>query len=491
MIENKSQTIFWILLIAIVATVAYEVFVANSINYHMSDAYYYIAVAESFMRNGHFSDLTVIPPGAPVTPQNGIVFVHIALIALGVDDPATRLIVVECILLVNLVLILFMLQMIAKRLEIGQIAARLLLVSFALSYYIYAYWVAPLNDGFFASATFGIAVLTLRLNTGQTTQRAGLWAGLIVLAVLIGQFRLQGISVLLAAAAAFLRTNRRLVPAVSFILLSVVSYAAVVTIMVATIQDYSMLRQFTVYGLSKFSIQGLTQWLIILLDDAIPSAFLNFPAARLGDGLFYWVRVVFSMSVLISMLAAIYYYIRKPRFTQIFLLLNVFITIVILFAFQVIDRYFYIAVPILWLLFISHLPQKGNIQVIAASIALLIAIASFGGRLALQDISYVKNQNNLTGFEQAVAGRNIRLISEEPRITYFLFNRPSLISDSDVNSGDYVVVIGQPAFLNQVISRLQSRFETVEIKPMNLKWDLLYSVPGLDSESFLIHVGHE
>jgi hypothetical protein len=486
--RTNSQLLFWMLLTGVVAVAAYEIFVAHSINYRMSDAYYYSAVAEGFIKTGYFSDYTLAPKGAPVTPQNGIVFVHAGLIALGVTDQATRLIVIESILLVNLLLILYLLQKIAMSLDIGIVAVRLLLASFAFSYYIYAYWVAPLNDGFFASALYALIVLTLRLNTAPPTTRAWTWGGLFVLAAVIGEFRLQGISILLAAAAAFWLTSRRFWPAMGFILLAVVSYTVVAMVMVVTIQDFTMIKQFTAYSVSKYTVEGFIQWLVILVDDAIPSALLNFPAARLGDGILYWLRAGFSIAVLVSILAATIFYIKRPRFIQLLLLLNVLLTIGTLFAFQVIDRYFYISIPILWLLFVSHMPRRRNLQILAASAALALTMGSFVGRIALRDVSFVSNQVNLQAFDRAVAGRDYKLISEEPRITYFLFNRPSLVSDSDVQGGDNVVAIGQPAFVAQIVSRLQSRFETIEVTSMNLKWDLLYSVPGLDSESILIRV---
>ena len=71
-------------------------FLSNKIYLIGSDAYYYMAIADSFVESGNLLDLTSYPTQLLKTPQNGVVFVHVLLSWLGLG-PEARLVGISII----------------------------------------------------------------------------------------------------------------------------------------------------------------------------------------------------------------------------------------------------------------------------------------------------------------------------------------------------------------------------------------------------------
>ena len=75
-----------IILSVFISVYSFYFFIANKIFLVGSDAFYYMSIADSLIKQGEFKDITTIPNTSVATPQNGIVIIHVVLSLLGLSN---------------------------------------------------------------------------------------------------------------------------------------------------------------------------------------------------------------------------------------------------------------------------------------------------------------------------------------------------------------------------------------------------------------------
>lgn len=87
---SSFKSLVFFLLCACLSVISFRTFLSNHYNLVGSDIYYYLSAADSLLEFGKLQDLTLDPPAAVITPQNGIVFI-MALLKLSSMEPGSIL----------------------------------------------------------------------------------------------------------------------------------------------------------------------------------------------------------------------------------------------------------------------------------------------------------------------------------------------------------------------------------------------------------------
>jgi len=127
-------------------------FIANRTFLIGSDAFYYMAIADSLLQSGEFKDITEIPSIGVKTPQNGVVLIHIVLSLLGIS-PKGHIYIIVILNYALYVSAVYPLYKIGKSVGLKTESYPLLaLISVYLgAWHIYRINLLAINDGIFNS----------------------------------------------------------------------------------------------------------------------------------------------------------------------------------------------------------------------------------------------------------------------------------------------------------------------------------------------------
>lgn len=117
MTNNYKKIIIIITLLLNVSFFVY--YTANSDINPSADAFYYLALADSFHNGTGFADITNDPPQPIYTPQNGIAFIHILLQAIGLHGADSRLLAIKFINYLGFLLLIYIFYNVFKQLKVS------------------------------------------------------------------------------------------------------------------------------------------------------------------------------------------------------------------------------------------------------------------------------------------------------------------------------------------------------------------------------------
>ena len=468
MFVNLNRSYFIAIIIIVSFGLYLNFYIFGGLNYVQSDAYYYISLSRSLIENGSLFDLTSNPIGPPLTPQNGIVFINSFLIKLGIDNTELLLYIVSTILYLNLLFIFYLLYGILISLNVSNGISLIVILSFSLTYYFYGFWLAPLNDGFFASLSLLMIYIILKYRNKELSKTT-LYLSAIVIGLLISNFRIQGIFVFLSIGFSYLVLYKDYKKALLFLLISILGYFSMTIITRVFITDFSFINGFSKDLLTRYNVEFFYNQLNEFLDSVFFNVIFSMSVENVKS--FLPIIVVKTLSIIILLLIIIIFLYAwyKKNFNEVLLSSYILLSFLSVLLFYVIDRYFYIAMPLIILLFVSVLNNYKRFQMIMVLLFFLISLLSISARVIYKNDMGMQNKKSMSVLNQLLKDEDV-LIGENSRVTYFLFNRSNNKNFEQIklNNSKAIFVSGRDTFIKDNIKKIDKRFQIINIKNLNL-----------------------
>ena len=458
-----NEKLYWILITCTVTTISFYFFGISGYNYFFSDVYVYLSYAESLHNIGYIRDLTTNPSSAPVTTQNGIVLIFTLLDNLT-DNMMMKMQIVSFLLTINLIVCYLLIYKIGLLLDISKNVLYVLIIGLVFSFYFYAYYIAPMNDGFYISLFLLSLYLFLKLSIENNKIY---WALLFIISVVVPMFRLQGLVVYIAAFLTILIIQKKYKNSIFIFFYIILGFISVKIFMNLLINDTSGLEE-----LSKLSIiyhwDTLQDSLIGVLNNAIPSMFLNFPALRINSEIFFYIKIIFS-SVIIILLLIVLFKSFKNRNSMIFMITMIifgnFAALILLNV--ILDRYIYINAVLIILVFLFYM--KKEYQMYIAISFLIFSLFTFSLRLYYKQYDSSNITKNINYIKDNYKSYN--LISEFPRKTYFYLNKASIEDIQYIDSKtNIILIIGTKEYIRHKLDKINKIFNIVKKDYIKLYW---------------------
>jgi len=329
---------YWLCIIGLVSAISFYFFWISGFNYFFDDVYAYLSYSESLYHFGYVKDLTTIPSTAPVTTQNGVVLLY-TLLNYVTNDMLTRMQIISFILTINLMICYLLIYKIGLLLNISKNVLYVLILAFVFNFYFYGYYITPTNDGFYVSLFLFSLYLSLRLFIKNNTNY---WIILLIIALLVPIFRIQGLVVYIATLISFFIIQKEYKKSFIIFIYIILSFLTVKFSIKLLFDDISGLEK-----LSKiiifYHLETFYHSFKKILANAIPSIFLNFPASHFHSDTFVYIKILFSTLVLIFLIAIFIKSFKKKNAIIFTIVLIIFGNFAVLILFNVIiDRYIYI-----------------------------------------------------------------------------------------------------------------------------------------------------
>lgn len=485
-IFKKENKIYLFLVGFVFVFMFFKIVFIDRLDLNLSDAYYYISLARSLIESGWLYDLTTKPAGPPLTPQNGIVFIYAFFMNLGLHDFATLLMVVEFLLFFVLLALFVLIYKISELQKIDSKVNYLFLLYLSLNFYLYAYWASPVNDGFFALITYLVLyIIFLHNNNFMRRENLSIFFLLLVLSLILSVFRLQGFIVFIAIAGAFLFIKKDIFSTLFFTALFVAGYFFMSYVTKITINDFSFIDSFSTRILDSYSFTFFQSQLIDFLEYVIPSVVFGFPAYHVNNALGVAPSIVFSLVTLGYIIFIFMKSFLKKDFIGFVFSSYILLDFLSVLFFQVVDRYFFISLPLIIFLILRDL---SNIKYQKVFLYLLIVFILIGlvARFLNEDRSYIYNEISTTKLTEIIGSNDYYVSSNEHRRVYYLTGKPSITDLSLLENGDVLVVLGSDDFVSKTIDDVVSKYPDSTLRAIDARWDLSYHLNGLDSEAVIV-----
>jgi hypothetical protein len=477
MLDSKK---IWIVLFLLVFSISYYLFFRSGFIYYMSDVYVYLAYAESLYDKGVISDMVFDPPDPPITTQNGIVLIY-SILRYFVEDMVMRVHIVSTILTFNLFVIFIAIYKIALLLKIDKITIFYLLFAFAFAFYFYGYFVSPTNDGLYASLSLIAIYYVIKI---FEENKKSYYSILILIALLAPLFRIQFLVVYIAALISSLLIMKQYKISLFMFLLVLIGYGSISINSYLLIENFSGLRDVpSKLIFANFNLETIGYALFELVNTAIPSAFLNFPATRLASGLLTLIKVTFSLFVIGANVLIFVNSLRNKNFIRLFISLFIIGSFAVPLIFNVIiDRYIYLSVPLLILLATSYVKKIHHYKIFLFLLIANFSIFSF--RLYYKSYDFNTIIKNTQFLNENI--EHFSLISQIPRRTYFYLNKPSVNNYRLFKENSKIIIIGEDIFIQEKLKKLEILFEILNRKALPLRWP----VQNTEVNTIEIEVGY-
>jgi len=193
---------------ALLALYGLGYFFWNEIYLIGGDKYYYMSIADGFLRDGSLKDWTVEPAGRIVTPKIGAAFLYALLFKLGLSRAGAVFFLVFFNFALH-VLSVVPLNALMKRAGLAGPGARIAVIAAYLgSWHILRMQLNPINDGIFDAFSL-LLVLLIVLGLERGGPRAP-WnvPSILVLTVFLSLFEIHGMIILIAGILAGFLTGR-------------------------------------------------------------------------------------------------------------------------------------------------------------------------------------------------------------------------------------------------------------------------------------------
>ncbi len=444
------------LLILFVSCLSYYYVIGRSANYGLSDAYYYSSIAESVFQGHGFYDITFEPKQPVVTPQNAIVFIHMGLMACGLESPGDRFIVLNAINYVCFFLFLWIcFKILDKTVGSSRLSAAIV-ASIVLSLHFYIFFLQPINDGIFTLLAMNAVYLILTINENY-------WRNVLCLflvAILIMHFRLQGLLIFGTAAVCSL-INRNLKSAVIFLLMCVIA--------VSSIMILSSVLNINSIGINSVSQQIIQNYTLNDFVQGVVGVFANgFPGLFWGAGTqLEWAGLLFFLVMVVIVVRMIQKGLYKDLNIQFLFLYSAFVIGFVLFFNYFSPRLFATILIPLWVIVIKSVNDiKISGMIIGINIFIIMCILLY--RFFFWDINYDLNLQNSKQFLAQDYG-NYDLVSQDHRKMYFFMGKRSLKSLAQIKNGK-TLLVGTEEFVAKKIDIIK-RFKHVdEIVLLPYEW---------------------
>lgn len=464
--NNVTINKYWISIFLLVSIISFYYFGITGYIYYFNDVYAYLSYAENFYNQGYIYDITTLPGTAPITPQNGIVLIYAGL-RLFTEDILSIVQIVIGLLTINLIFIFYIIYKIGKLLEIEENILRLFIISLVFSFYFYAYYVTPTNDGFYISLFLLSIYLILKLIQENGQESKKYWIYLFFISITVPLFRLQGMIEIIASVIVFTLVQKNYKKAFFSFLLLISAFISVRVIVYFLINDFSGLEKLS-ENLVIYNIENLTNSIKALLSEVIPSMYLNFQSDYLTSSLLVTVKYIASFVILVYTIFIFFKSFLDKNAKIFFLILIIFGNYGALILFNVmVDRYIYINGTLLSLIILYYL--KYQYRKYFVFLLIFLSLLTFSARFFYKDFPKNEIINNIEYISKTYKEYN--LITESNRHFYFYLKKPTIIDFKYIDISLPIILIGESKFVENKIKEIENNYNlSYEKKNLSIYW---------------------
>ena len=225
MINNYRK----ILIISLLINVTFFVYYLINSDINPSiDAFYYLAVADSFHNGTGLSNITTNPPQPIYTPQNGIVFIHVLLQSIGFHGADSRLLAIKLINYLGFLLLIYIFYIIFKQLKISPELTFLSIGILLSGAHFFKTINQPLNEGIWCVLTAIVLYLAISNDNKESLLKI---AAIALSGIVLVNFRLNGPIIILSIAFTYVLL-RKFKKSLIYFIIFIMSYVSLYIILI-------------------------------------------------------------------------------------------------------------------------------------------------------------------------------------------------------------------------------------------------------------------
>lgn len=485
---DKKTVIFTnIFIVILVVSISSYLLFYNSFIYGLSDAYYYSSIAEGYFKYGVFFDNTGMQRGI-VSIQNGIVFIHIIMIKLGLDNVIDRLNILSLFnILITIVTVFFIKNILHNIFELSKKYSFYVVLILCLTPEFYTTMLQPINDVYFIflSILFIYVVFDIEIDYKY---RIFL---LVLISLVINHFRIQGIFLFLSIIISniYLKNYNKSIFQFFLILLSLLSVKIVNYLY---INDFSQIEKLNNMVFESFNLYEMWSNFLNIINYTLP--LLVFSTSKFSE----YYSFIFYIVVLFVLYFGVLSFKNKDE-KRIFLFLLVSMNVALLTIFLVQEPRYLIAVYpfIIYVLFLHMNKEILGRSFVTILICILVMRFYFAETENTLDrnlninfnVDYSINKENRIKLLNQIEENDFDIVSENNRVTYFLFKQNVRY---DFIQKDEFLYIGEENQLNILLGYLKNQkgYKIKNIVKTQLKF-LIKNGLKPDSEGFIIRLEKE
>ncbi len=459
MTNNYKKIIIIITLLLNVSFFVY--YTANSDINPSADAFYYLALADSFHNGTGFADITNDPPQPIYTPQNGIAFIHILLQAIGLHGADSRLLAIKFINYLGFLLLIYIFYNVFKQLKVSSELTFLSLGILLSGAHFFKTINQPLNEGVWCVLTAIVFYLAISNENKESYARI---AAIALSGIVLANFRLNGPVIILSIAVTYVLL-KKFTKSLIFIIIFIISYASIYIILAMLKADYSGFQRFS----SVYSYNFIFNRPLMSLIYTVPGVFLGITGSNYMTLFFTPPReslavtgkwlVTLPFSLLLFLFYGLYLqkYLKLKSFANLLILCYLILLLIILQIMPGGDsRYIIMILPFTLLAITTYFNDSRKLRFFLG-IILIFTISVSMYRLIWLDGIYFINNKSYVNIKNQIS-EPYMLISESSSYSYYIFNKGNH-NVKDINTKTkHIVVFGRNKFSENIIKYIHDKF---------------------------------
>ncbi len=423
------------------------------------DVFYYLAVADSFYDGTGLLDITTTPAQPIITPQNGIVFIHVLLKSIGLQGAASRLAAIKIIHYLGFLILIYIFYKIFTRLKISPELTFLSLGILLSSSHFLKTVIQPLNEGMWCVLTAMVFYLAISNENRES------WVKIIAIAglsIILANFRLTGPIIVFSICLTYLLL-RNLKKALTFFIIGVISYASVYIILAMLNVDYSGFEGFVK---NNYSIQYILNQPLMVLIYTIPGVFLGISGRKM------MMALPFSIVIILFYLAYFRQAWRRKYFVQLliisYIILSLLSALIMPGSPGGPSRFIIMIMPLTLLTITTYFDDSKKLR-LGLGLFLLLTISVSMFRLMVWDRIYFVNNRSYARMKSQIS-EPYMLISEAPRYSYYIFGKGSK-KVQDINQDTkHMILFGKEQWLKEITKMVHDYIKHAQIEYLHEKY---------------------
>ncbi len=446
--NHSGNIIIWAFLVNILFFIYYCLLIPLP---SANDVFYYMSIADSYYNGNGFYDITRADAQPILTPQNGIVFVHIFLKWIGLNEFDSRILVITIINYVAFLGTIYILYKIFRESNVSLEITNMCLGIILLSAYFLKASILPINDGLYCFISLIILYLII-MNNNYSLAKTIL---IIVLSIFVANLRVNGPLILLSASITYFLLNKIKLSSLYFMIF-IGSYYSIYVIYWVLKVDISGMKSLIV---NLYNVNFFIEKLKATLIATIPGVFLGISGRPM----------IIMLPISIMVIAYYLYYmacsLKNKSFKRIFVIVNIMLSLIFFLFIPGYDsRYIILIIPFTLYAIAMQFDKnhKRTLRKILGIIAIVTVLISLV-RVTYWDSIYFKNKSTFSYIRKTI-GEPYTLISQSPRISYYVFGkRASKIEDIKDNIRN-VVIYGDNAYIASNINIIKDKYGIKDCK---------------------------
>lgn len=470
--------IYKALILIIVILIIYIIYFEQNAIYSYNDAYAYIAYARSLVNFGELFDITV-NPHIPISraQQLGIVyFGYYPLMLLGFSD-SKSFIIIQSLSILNAIVILYLLYKIIEK-YITKLSSSLIILILILNFNYWAYFSAPINDGFFITSLL-ISFLYLEKNLQKNIIDYKHYLIIFIITLFGMQFRLQFLClnisfiILLLSEKKFIDSGKFLITTFLAVITSIFFGLFLTPSSALSADEIAIISKLPVYNVSFYY-----DLILAIGDQALIPMIIGNGYFIGSTGFFYKVAIIVSYLIIIF---GIIIGLKYSKFIKLISIFCIFTLLLLVVSPVYIDRYIYVVLPFI-LLFYSLFFTKFKNYILLSILFFVFLINSYRFFIYPPLVTFNHSSNVLL---KCLEGYNFELMSEDTRYTYYDTNGKASIlkfTDSKNMKVSYGIIPSESSDFSESDSYRVNRLYKRQFGQLI---NYSYTVRKIDDDAFL------